>query len=137
MELCWAEMDSQNKDARRVLVVDDNADSADSLSAVLELFGHQVETAYDGPGALEIARRLQPEVMVIDLGMPGLSGLEVAARVRAEEWGANTLLLALTGRTQAADREKTRQAGFDRHLIKPVDFTELEQIVAEAPARDR
>jgi CheY-like chemotaxis protein len=115
---------------RRILIVDDNADSADSLAMLLQLGGHEAHTAYDGVQALETAQRLQPDVMLLDLGLPGLDGCEVCRRVRQQPWAGRTLLVAVTGWGQAADRQRSQDAGFDAHLVKPVDIPALEQVIA-------
>jgi CheY-like chemotaxis protein len=115
---------------RRILIVDDNVDSADSLAMLLQLSGHEAHTAYDGLQALETAQRLQPDVMLLDLGLPGLDGCEVCRRVRQQPWARRTLLVAVTGWGQAADRQRSQDAGFDVHLVKPVDVPALEQIIA-------
>jgi two-component system CheB/CheR fusion protein len=115
----------------RILVVDDNVDSAVTLARLLGLVGHEVKAAHDGPGALEAAAAFRPDVMLVDLGMPGMSGFEVAGRIRAHPELAETRLIALTGWGQPEDRVRTRQAGFDRHLVKPVDFKVLQALIAE------
>jgi len=106
---------------RRVLVVDDNVDVADSLATLLRLRGHEVAIAYDGPGALKRAGAFYPEVVLLDIGLPGLDGYQVAARLRRRRRTASSLLVALTGYGQEEDQSRALQAGFDRHLIKPVD----------------
>jgi CheY-like chemotaxis protein len=115
-----------------VLVVDDNADAADSLAVLLGTQGHEVRVAYDGPGGLAAAAECRPDVVVCDIGMPGMSGLEVARRLRADPALADTLLVALTGWGQEEDRRRSREAGFDRHLTKPVDPGELQRVLAAA-----
>ena len=117
---------------RRILVVDDNQDAADSLSAVLRLRGHEVRTAYDGQAAVEAAGYHTPEVAFLDIGLPRLNGYEVARRIREHDWGKRMYLVALTGWGQPDDRAKAREAGFDRHLTKPVDPGLLEQVLLEA-----
>ncbi len=115
---------------RRILIVDDNADSADSLAMLLQLSGHEAHTAYDGLQALETVQRLQPDVVLLDLGLPGLDGCEVCRRVRQQPWARRPLLVAVTGWGQAADRQRSQDAGFDVHLVKPVDLPALEQVIA-------
>ena len=105
---------------QRILVVDDNRDAADSLAALLELLGAQVRTAYDGPSALEAARLTRPEVVLLDLGMPGMDGYAVAMRLRSEPPSQPLRVIALTGWGQESDQVRTRSAGFDEHLVKPV-----------------
>jgi CheY-like chemotaxis protein/anti-sigma regulatory factor (Ser/Thr protein kinase) len=114
---------------RRILVVDDNRDSADMLSVVLGLAGHDVLTAYDGAGALEKAAAFNPNVVLMDIGMPGLNGYEVARRLR-ERHGNALRLVALTGWGQDADRRRSREAGFDAHLVKPVDLERIDDLLA-------
>jgi two-component system CheB/CheR fusion protein len=106
---------------RRVLVVDDNADSADSLALLLRLRGHEVAVAYDGPGALQTAGSFHPEAILLDIGLPGLDGYQVASRLRRRRRTSKALLLALTGYGQEEDQVRSRRAGFDHHLTKPVD----------------
>ena len=117
---------------RRILVVDDNQDAADSLSAVLRLRGHEVRTAYDGLAAVEAAWHFTPEVAFLDIGLPKLNGYEVARRIREHDGGKRMYLVALTGWGQPDDRAKAREAGFDRHLTKPVEPGLLEQVLLEA-----
>jgi CheY-like chemotaxis protein len=111
---------------RRILVVDDNRDSADSLARLLELMGgHETAISYDGPSAVEKAEEYRPEVVLLDVGLPGIDGYEVCRRIRANEWGKSILLIAATGWGQPEDRRKSREAGFDHHLVKPIDLDEL------------
>jgi len=112
--------------AFRVLVVDDNVDSAESLAEVLEMGGREVRVAHDGPSALTVAGDFRPQAIVLDIGLPGLTGHEVARRIRAEAWGRDIHLIALSGWGQAEDRQRSRDAGFDAHFVKPVDLDELE-----------
>lgn len=119
----------------RVLVVDDNVDAAASLAMVLRLSGHEVCTAHDGPSGLSEAGRFRPELILLDIGLPGMSGLEVAAKIReAEKNGEHVPLVALTGWGQDADKERSKAAGFDRHLTKPIDAEALEAIIIELTA---
>jgi len=115
--------------ARRVLVVDDQPDSTDSLALFLRLRGHEVHTASDGPGALEEFARCQPEVVFLDLGLPGMSGYDVARRLRAMPEAREVRLVAVTGYGTEEDRERTRAAGFDVHLAKPVDPLAVEELL--------
>jgi CheY-like chemotaxis protein len=114
---------------KRVLVVDDNVDAAESLQLWLEMAGHEVQIAADGPRALVAAESLRPEVVLLDLGMPGMNGFEVARRIRAAPWGRKMVLVALTGWGQEEDRRQTREAGFDHHLTKPVPPDEIEELI--------
>jgi signal transduction histidine kinase len=106
---------------RNILIADDNQDALESLALMLRLEGHEVHCASDGEEALTIAGLRKPEIVVLDVGMPKLDGCEVARRIRAESWGRNAVLVALTGWGQDADRKRSRDAGFDMHLVKPVD----------------
>jgi CheY-like chemotaxis protein len=106
---------------RRVLIADDNRDAADSLSVLLELDGHEVRTAHDGAEALAQAERFRPQFVLLDIGMPILSGYEVARRLRAQSWGNEVVLVAITGWGQEQDRRRSHDAGFDHHLTKPID----------------
>jgi two-component system CheB/CheR fusion protein len=116
--------------ARRVLVADDNRDGAESLSMLLELSGHEVHLAHSGAQALEIANKIRPDVAVLDIGMPDLSGYEVAERIRLEPWGTQMTLIALTGWGQENDKRRAAAAGFDHHCTKPVDPDELQRFFA-------
>ncbi len=115
----------------RVLVVDDSQDSAVALSRLLELRGCSVKTVFDGPNAIEAARSFAPDVVLLDIGMPGMSGLEVAEHLRRETWSKNMMLVALSGWGQPADLEKSRKAGFDEHLVKPAELGTLDRILGE------
>jgi CheY-like chemotaxis protein len=110
----------------RILVVDDSPDSADSLALVLRSYGHEVHTAYGGEQAILMAQQFRPEVALIDLGMPDPDGLEVCRRLRAQPWAAGMLLIAQTGWGQEFDRRRTQAAGFDHHLVKPLDLELLD-----------
>jgi signal transduction histidine kinase len=110
----------------RILVVDDNADAGQLLADSLRALGHTTRVALDGPGALETAREFHPDVALLDLGLPVMDGFEVAHRLRAQPESIHILLVAITGYGQQVDRQRTRAAGFDEHLVKPVDLEELE-----------
>src|SRR4051812_12764658 len=114
---------------RRLLLVDDNVDSATSQAALLRILGHEVEVAYDGEAALAKAGEFRPEIVLLDLGMPGMDGFEVARRLRASKEGKRVKLVAQTGWGQLEDRRRTREAGFDAHLAKPVDIDSLQQLL--------
>lgn len=116
---------------RRVLVVDDNADAAESLAALLRLFGHEVGVALDGEQALELAPSLRPDVVLLDLGMPRMDGHEVARRMRAAPWGTSMKIVALSGFGDGEDRERSLKAGCNDHFVKPVSPADLEAILAE------
>lgn len=115
---------------RRILVVDDNVDSAESMAMMLELSGHAVAMAHDGAEAVELAKEFQPDVAFLDLGMPKLDGYEAARSIREQPWGRQMLLVALTGWGQEDDKRRTREAGFDAHIVKPIDFAALEKLLA-------
>jgi signal transduction histidine kinase/DNA-binding response OmpR family regulator len=114
----------------RVLVVDDNRDAAESLAMLLRLDGHEVRLAHDGPAALDAAGDFRPEVVLLDIGLPGMSGHDVARRLHGGHGGAPPLLVAMTGYGQEEDRRRSREAGFDHHLVKPVDPQVLRQLLA-------
>jgi CheY-like chemotaxis protein/anti-sigma regulatory factor (Ser/Thr protein kinase) len=115
---------------RRVLVVDDNADAAETIASLLRLEGHRVETALDGAVALHVAEALQPDIAFIDLNMPVMDGYELARRLRALPCGRDARLVALTGLGKASDVERTRAVGFDLHLTKPADPAQVTQLAA-------
>ena len=115
---------------RRILVVDDNVDSAESMAMMLKLSGHDVAMAHDGAEAIELAKEFQPDVAFLDLGMPKLNGYEAARSIREQPWGRQMLLIALTGWGQEDDKRRTREAGFDAHIVKPIDFAALEKLLA-------
>jgi CheY-like chemotaxis protein/two-component sensor histidine kinase len=121
--------------ALRVLVADDNRDSAESLGMLLELSGHEVHLAHDGIEALSIAGKKLPDVVLLDIGMPGMDGYEVAASIRREAWGSGMELIAITGWGQEEAKRKARSAGFDHHLTKPMDSAVLESILAKSARR--
>jgi len=119
----------------RVLVVDDNADAAQMLAALLEVQGHAVSVEYDGRGALARARNEHPDVLLLDIGLPDMDGYELARRLRAQPENATATLVALTGYGQRQDREEARHAGFDHFLVKPADLNEVNEVLAQAEAR--
>ena len=114
----------------RVLVVDDNVDTAETLAMLLEESGHDVRTAHDGPTALEAALDYRPDVVLLDIGLPGLDGYEVAKRMRQQPVLKNVVLVAMTGYGQESDRQRSQEAGFDHHLVKPAEFGKVQQILA-------
>jgi len=124
----------QNGSARRVLVIEDNVDAADSLREVLELEGHTVEVAYSGADGIETARAFRPEVVLCDIGLPGMDGYEVTKAMRADEALRSTFLVALSGYALSEDLAKAKEAGFDRHLAKPPSLEKLTEILASAPS---
>ena len=119
---------------RRILVADDNSDALESLATLLELSGHEVFSAANGALALEAAERNLPEVALLDIGMPKLDGYEVARRIRAQPWGRRITLVALTGWGQESDRRRSGEAGFDSHLVKPLDLDKLTALLERLPA---
>lgn len=118
---------------RRCLLIEDHVDAAESLAMLLELIGHEVEVAFDGPGGLEKARTLRPEVVLCDIGLPGMDGYAVARALRAAPETRAAFLIALTGYGQDDDRRRALEAGFDAHLLKPVDLEALRRLL-ESPA---
>jgi two-component system CheB/CheR fusion protein len=114
-----------------VLVVDDNRDSAEVLSQLLTITGHQVQTDYSGATALESAAAFHPDVVLLDIGLPGLDGYEVAKRLRQKPEFKQTLLIAVSGYCQEQDRKRSREAGFDHHLAKPIDHETLSTLLTE------
>ena len=116
--------------ALRILVVDDNQDSASSMTLLLELYGHEVCVANSGQAALEVAAERKPDAILLDIGMPGMNGYEVARRLRQQPAFAETLLIAITGYGRASDLEQTQAAGFDHHLVKPIDYDKLQALLA-------
>jgi len=118
---------------RRILVADDNSDALESLATLLELGGHEVFSAANGALALESAERHLPEVALLDIGMPKLDGYEVARRIRAQPWGQSITLVALTGWGQESDRRRSGEAGFDSHLVKPLDLDKLTALLERLP----
>ena len=111
-------------------MVDDNQDAAQCLAMLLEAWGHQVRLAYDGPTGLEVADNWQPQVVLLDIGMPGMDGFQVAQQLRKQE-KTPSCLVALTGYGQEEDRRRSQAAGFDRHLIKPVEPAALQEFLAQ------
>ena len=124
------ETGARSSPSLRVLVVDDNVDSARTLAMLLQANGHQVESAYDGPTALETARSYRPNLILLDLGLPGMDGFEVAKRIRRQLELGDVVLVALTGYGQEADQHRSKEAGFDHHLVKPADFGKVKEILA-------
>ncbi|MGE0124638.1 MAG: PAS domain S-box protein [Vicinamibacterales bacterium] len=118
--------------SRRVLIVDDSADTAESLAMLLTFAGHETHLAHDGLEAVGAAERVRPDVVLMDVGLPGLNGYEACRRIREQAWGAATVLVAITGWGDERAREETRAAGFDLHLVKPVDHDALLRFVASA-----
>lgn len=115
--------------SHRILVVDDNRDAAESMKVLLRLMGAEVAIAFDGLEALEVAARFRPEVVLLDIGMPKLHGYDTARRFRAEDWGREIVIVALTGWGREEDRRRGEEAGFDGHLVKPVHVSALRELL--------
>jgi CheY-like chemotaxis protein len=118
----------------RVLVVDDNVDTVESL-AMLLMEGHEVRTAHDGLKGLEAALEYRPDVVLLDIGLPGLNGYEVAKRIRLHPALKNVVLVAMTGYGQETDRQRSQEAGFDHHLVKPARFEQVQKILASVSSK--
>ena len=117
----------------RILVVDDSEDSAEGLAALVRLLGHDARTAHDGQEALAVADAYRPALAFIDIGLPDMDGYQVARRMRETPGLAATVLVALTGYSGADELHRSEAAGFDRHLVKPLDFGELERLLRSLP----
>ena len=118
----------------RILVVDDNHDSAESLSMLLEITGNQTFTAHDGLEAIDMAKKVLPDLILLDIGLPKLNGWDVCRRIREQPWGKSIKVVALSGWGQEQDRQKSKEAGFDGHLLKPVDEKTLSDLLASLPS---
>jgi len=114
----------------RIVVADDNQDAATSLSMILTLMGNEVRTAFDGAQAVKVAQSFQPQIIFVDLGMPVLSGYDVSRKIRSESWGQAVMLVALTGWDEAEGTDRSKDAGFDLHLVKPIEVDRLTQLLA-------
>jgi two-component system, sensor histidine kinase len=117
----------------RIMIVDDNPDCADSLASLLQLDGHQTQVAYSALSALERAPQFRPALVLLDLGLPGVGGDEVARMRHATPATADAGLVAVTGYSRSEDERRTRDAGFDAHLVKPIDLACLERIISQLP----
>jgi PAS domain S-box-containing protein len=126
--------DAMTTARRRVLIADDNRDGAEIMAMLLDQFGYEVQLAFTGPDAVAAAEKYHPHVAILDIGMPGMNGYEVAQRIRAAPWGESIMLIAVTGWGQDEDKRKAHEAGFNQHLIKPVDPNVLESLMAAAAA---
>lgn len=122
--------------ARNILVVDDNRDAAESLAELLQLSGHETRVAYDGLGAVAVAATFRPDLVLLDIGLPKMNGYEAAKEIRGLPGGSDTVLVALTGWGHQDDRQRSSQAGFDKHLVKPVHPDVLLKLINDIPARD-
>jgi PAS domain S-box-containing protein len=123
--------------ARRILVVDDNKDSANTLAMLLKISGHQTHTAYDGLDAVAVAEQTRPDLVLLDIGLPKLNGFDACRRIRQQPWGRDMLLVAVTGWGQDEDRRKAKEAGFDDHLVKPVEHAALVRLLTDLTPVDR
>lgn len=129
MTLARHETSGEVAPKRRLLVVDDNKDAAESMSMLLEMWGHEVAFAYDGPSAIETAEQWQPEAVFLDIGLPGMDGYEVAERLRELPQARDAVLIAITGYGQEDDRLRSQRAGIDHHLVKPVAPDALRSLI--------
>jgi CheY-like chemotaxis protein len=120
--------------SHRILVVDDNGDSAKSLARLLKITGNATHVAHDGLEAVDAAQQFRPDVVLLDIGLPRLNGFDACRRIREQPWGKNMVLVALTGWGQDEDRRKSKDAGFDHHMVKPVDYDVLMNLLASLPA---
>ncbi len=111
---------------------DDNKDSADSLGMLLRLKANEIRTAYDGMEAVKVAEAFRPELVLLDIGLPKLNGYDVARRIRQQPWGRDVILVALTGWGQDEDRRRSQEAGFNFHIVKPLELAALEKLLAES-----
>jgi CheY-like chemotaxis protein len=112
------------------LIVDDNRDNADSLARLLRLMGNDTRTAYDGQEGVEVARTFHPDVMLLDIGLPKLDGYEACRRIREQSWSKSAVMIAVTGWGQEEDRRRSHEAGFDHHMVKPVDPHDIMKLLA-------
>jgi CheY-like chemotaxis protein len=127
----------QSVQSSRVLVVDDNMDAADMLVMMLQLFGHEVRAAYTGQTALETAVEYQPDVVLLDIGLPDMNGYEVARHLRQQPQTKDVKLIAMTGYGQDSDRQRSQEAGCEHHLVKPVDPQKLQDLLARRVKQPR
>jgi len=119
--------------SRRVVVIDDHPDAAESLKDGLALIGHEVQVAFNGPSGLELARESRPEVVICDIGLPGMDGYAVASAFREDPAMRGTYLIALSGYAQPEDLQRSAEAGFNQHVAKPPDIEKLDQLLSEIP----
>jgi CheY-like chemotaxis protein len=119
------------KRLRRILIVDDNRDAAESLAFLLRILGHEVRSVVSGEEALQVLNAFQSDVILLDLGMPGMTGYDLARRIRERPEGTAAVLVALSGWGQAEDRQRTKECGFNYHLVKPADLSDIERILCE------
>ena len=119
-----------NRTGRKILVADDDQDSAESLALLFQLMGHDVRAAQSGLAAIDVAAEFRPDLIVLDIGMPGLDGYEVCRRIRQHDWAQTIVIAALTGWSRDEDRDRSEEAGFNHFLVKPVDPKALEELIA-------
>lgn len=129
-----AEPRSPVRGGRRVLVVDNHADAAESLAALLRIWGNEVRIAAGGHQAIELCAAFRPHLVLLDLGLPEIDGFETCRRLRADRWGGRAVIAAVTGWGRAEDRRRSLDAGFDEHLLKPVAPEQLEKLLAASRA---
>ena len=123
-----APMESERPDSRRVLVVDDNADAAELLARAIGIMGHTTEVAHDGASALERAQAFEPDIVLLDIGLPIMNGYEVAKKLRTQH--GSLVIVAVTGYGQVSDVERAHAAGFDHHMVKPVELAAVRELLA-------
>jgi len=124
-----AAMERRKGRSLRVLIAEDNVDAAETLATLLRLYGHEVSVVHSGTGVIPQMQACSPEVVLLDIGLPSLDGYEVARLVRRQQGFENVPLIAMTGYGQEADRQQSRQAGFDAHLVKPIDPDRLQDLL--------
>ncbi len=130
-------LETTDASPRRILIVDDNEDSALTLSMLFEITGDETQTVYDGRAAVQTAETFRPDVALLDIGLPELNGYEAAQQIRQSTWGKDIILIALTGWSQEEDRQKSSAAGFDAHMVKPIDHDELQHLLDELMGQRR
>jgi CheY-like chemotaxis protein len=140
LQLVNAQSASEDRSAdlqsdRRVLVADDNEDSAQSLAMMLKMMGSETKTAHDGVEALEVGAAFEPHLVLLDIGMPRMNGYDTARRMRQESWGGSAMLVAMTGWGRDIDKRRSQEAGFDEHLVKPIEMEALEMILKKTQAQ--
>jgi CheY-like chemotaxis protein len=118
---------------RRVVIADDSVDGAEAMAELLEALGNEAHIAHDGVSVVKLVERVRPQLVLMDVGMPGQNGLDATRQIREQPWGQQVTIIALTGWGQDADRQRSHQAGCDGHLVKPLDFTKLEKLLRELP----
>jgi CheY-like chemotaxis protein len=129
--------DDASLHAHRILIVDDNRDAAVSLATLLQITGHETFMSHDGRAAIEAAQKHRPDLVLLDIGLPTFNGYEVCRQIRGQPWGKEMVLIALTGWGQSEDRRKSRDAGFDGHLVKPVNYGDLVKMLRTLVAARR